>query len=183
MGRSLLSLIFIVSACSKLLDTTGVALQMEAHGIPYAPLMLTLAILAELLGGLAILTGVCARPFAVLLIFYLIPVTYIYHNFWSVPGEMVMAQAIETLKNLAIMGGLFMVAAFGAGPVVVEVEKPSRKVVVLEADDVETTKVTEGNTVVSEATSSDGDFAPIKPGSGSHATVVPPPPDVSAGRH
>ncbi len=57
-----------------------------------------------------------ARFAALALFLYLIPVTLIMHNFFGVGGAERQAQTIHFMKNLAIMGGLLMVTASGAGP-------------------------------------------------------------------
>ena len=49
------------------------------------------------------------------LVLYLIPVSHIFHNFWAFTGAEQQMQMINFLKNLAIMGGLLLVALRGAG--------------------------------------------------------------------
>ena len=46
---------------------------------------------------------------------YLIPVSFYLHNFWVVEGAARMNRQIHFLKNVAIMGGLLILAANGAG--------------------------------------------------------------------
>ena len=46
---------------------------------------------------------------------FLIVITPIFHNFWDVPAAQAQMQQINFMKNIAIMGGMFMVAAFGPG--------------------------------------------------------------------
>jgi len=45
----------------------------------------------------------------------LIPVSFYLHNFWVVEGAARMNRQIHFLKNVAIMGGLLILAANGAG--------------------------------------------------------------------
>jgi putative oxidoreductase len=45
----------------------------------------------------------------------MIPVTLIFHGFWSYAGMDRQIQMINFMKNLAIVGGLFGVIAHGAG--------------------------------------------------------------------
>ena len=47
--------------------------------------------------------------------FYLITVSLIFHNFWAFTDTEQRMQMINFLKNLAIMGGLLLVALRGAG--------------------------------------------------------------------
>lgn len=121
-GRICLSLIFLFGACEKIMNPAGATAMIMAHGLPLAPMFLVFAVIIELLGALALLTGLMARSAALMLILYLIPVTAIMHGFWAVPPMEASTQFIMALKNLAIMGGLFMVAAFGAGPLIIESE-------------------------------------------------------------
>jgi putative oxidoreductase len=114
-GRTLLSLIFVVSAIGKMADWSGTAGYMASKGMVAIPFFLPMAILVEATGGLAMLTGLKARWGALALFLFLIPVTMIFHNFWSLGGGERQMQTIHFMKNLAIMGGLLTVAAFGPG--------------------------------------------------------------------
>jgi putative oxidoreductase len=84
-------------------------------GIPAAPLALGIATVIELLGGLALLLGLYTRVSAAIMFLYLIPVTLIMHNFWSVGPLQMSIQLVNFLKNLAIMGGLAVLAGYGPG--------------------------------------------------------------------
>ena len=115
LGRILLSLIFILSGLGKIGDGSGTAGSMAAKGMVAVPFFLTMAILFELGGGLTVLLGFKALLGAWALVFYLIPVSLIFHNFWAFTGAEQRMQVINFLKNLAIMGGLLLVALRGAG--------------------------------------------------------------------
>jgi len=114
-GRILLSAIFLFSALGKIMDWSGTAHHMEQEGMAMVPVFLAGAIAFELLGGLSVLLGLFARYGVWLLIFFLIPTTLIFHDFWVKEGMERMQQMIHFLKNVALMGGLLMVAAFGPG--------------------------------------------------------------------
>jgi putative oxidoreductase len=116
-GRILLSAIFISSGISKIFNWEGTAGYMQAQGMPLSPLFLLGAIGVEIVGGLSVLVGFFARLGALALFLFLIPTTLIFHAFWAVPEAHQQIQMIMFMKNLAIMGGLLMVVAFGAGPV------------------------------------------------------------------
>jgi len=64
----------------------------------------------EVAGGLSILFGFKARWGALALFMFLIPATLIFHTDFSDPNQIGIF-----LKNLAIMGGLLMVASSGPG--------------------------------------------------------------------
>lgn len=109
LGRALLSYIFIVSGWGKVTGFAGTAGYIASKGMPLPELMTAGAIAVELLGGLALLVGFKPRWAAGAIFLFLIPTTLIFHP----PG--VAAEAISFMKNLAIMGGMAMVVAFGGG--------------------------------------------------------------------
>ena len=45
----------------------------------------------------------------------LMPTTLLFHNFWALDGAEAKTQMVNFMKNLAILGGLAMVFAFGPG--------------------------------------------------------------------
>lgn len=115
LARLLIAPIFLVSAVPKLMDTSATAGHMAAQGIPSPYALAILAGLAELLGGLAILFGFVTRIGALGLFLLMIPVTLIFHPFWNLEGMEAQMQMGNFLKNLAVMGGLALLVANGAG--------------------------------------------------------------------
>ncbi len=113
-GRLLLSAIFISSGYHKITGWEQTGDFMAAKGLLLVPVLLGGAILFEIVGGLSLVVGLKARIGAAMLIVFLIPTTVIFHDFWSYedPQE----QLIHFMKNLAILGGLFQIAAVGPGP-------------------------------------------------------------------
>jgi putative oxidoreductase len=114
-GRLLLSAIFLMAGLGKIMDWSGTVGMMEAHGMPAVQVLLPLAILVELGGGLALLVGFQTRGAAFLLFLFLIPTTLIFHHFWDLQGAERVTQMTNFLKNVAIMGGLLEYTAMGAG--------------------------------------------------------------------
>lgn len=115
LARVGLSLIFLLSGIGKLAQWNGTLTYMEAEGIAGAPFWLALATAIEIAGGLSILVGTYARLGAAALFLFLVPVTLIFHDFWTYTGPERQAQMIHFLKNLAIMGGLLQLLTFGPG--------------------------------------------------------------------
>lgn len=116
-GRLLLSLIFLLSGAMKIFNWSKTAQHMTEQGMPAADVLLFLAIVLELGGGLSILLGCKARLGALALVVFLIPATLIFHDFWTFEGEAVQMQMQHFMKNLAILGGLLTLAAAGPGPI------------------------------------------------------------------
>jgi len=110
LGRLLLAQIFLVAGVEKILEPAGTQAYMASKGMPVTGLFLLAAIAFELGGGLSLLFGFRARWGALALVVFLIPTTLIFHTGFSDPVQQVMF-----MKNLAIMGGLLMITAFGPG--------------------------------------------------------------------
>lgn len=111
-GRLLLATIFLASAFGKLTNFSATAQYMEAHGMPWPSLLCGAAVLVESAGGLALVLGFQSRWAAGGLAAFVAAATAIFH---ATPD-----QRIHLLKNLAIMGGLLEVAAFGPGTLSLE---------------------------------------------------------------
>ncbi len=115
-ARILMSQIFLISGVMKILNPSGTADEMAAHGMFWIPFFLVAATVVELAGGLSLLVGYQARLGALALFLYLIPVTLTFHTFWTYPPDQQRVQMLFFVHNLALMGGLLYVAAFGPGP-------------------------------------------------------------------
>ena len=114
-GRLLISAIFIFSGLGKLAAHAAMVGFAASKGLPAADLAIWLAAAVEIFGGLAILLGFQTRIAAWVVFLYLIPVSLVFHNFWALQGMERMDNQVHLFKNVAIMGGLLFVAAFGAG--------------------------------------------------------------------
>ena len=122
-GRILLSVIFLLSGVNKLFSFgmyTGWAA--GAH-IPLPTVAIAVAAVIEILGGLAILAGFQTRAAAWIVFLYLIPTTFFFHNFWAMDGMRRIDNQVHFLKNVAIMGGLLILAANGAGGMSVDANR------------------------------------------------------------
>jgi putative oxidoreductase len=120
LGRLLISMIFILAGFGKFMDYSATAEYMASKGMSLVPVFLVAAALIEIIGGLAVLFGVKTRWGAALLLFFLIPTTLIFHDFWNFEDANRQVQMIEFLKNLAIMGGLLYVLCHGAGRISID---------------------------------------------------------------
>ena len=114
-GRILLGLIFVLSGFAKISGFDGTAGYIASKGLPLPQLVAALTIVVELGGGLALMAGLYTRQAVVALAGFTLLAGVIFHNFWAVPQAEQMAQQINFMKNLAIAGGMLVVAAFGPG--------------------------------------------------------------------
>ena len=114
-GRILMSVIFLISGFFKVGGYTQMVGYATAVHLPMPGVVIAVAAAVELGCGLAILAGFKTRFAAWLLFLYLLPVTYVFHNFWAVQGQEQQMQMVNFLKNVAIMGGLLVLSVNGAG--------------------------------------------------------------------
>jgi putative oxidoreductase len=115
-GRILMAAIFVMSGWGKITGFAATAAYMASKGMLFPELLLAGAIAVELVGGILLIFGWQTRWAALAIFLFLIPTTLVFHNFWAVDAAQVQAQTIQFMKNLAIMGGMLYVMAFGAGP-------------------------------------------------------------------
>lgn len=134
LGRILLSCIFIVAGLSKVLNwESNISFIVETcakghlifNSTPidmllslisnHATVSLALATFCELFGGALVLLGLFTRFGAFLLIVFLIPTTIIFHPFWALAPVQAEIELSAFMKNIAILGGLMVVLAFGSG--------------------------------------------------------------------
>jgi putative oxidoreductase len=110
-GRILIALIFLLAGISKLgAGYDGTQAYMESVGLP--GMLLPFVIALELAGGLALAAGFFTRYSAwALAIFSVIAAALFHANFAD------QMQTILFMKNLAMAGGLMILAAYGAGTI------------------------------------------------------------------
>ncbi len=104
-ARVLLCLVFVNAVIGKLTGFAGVAGAIAAKGLPVAPVLLVAAMALMAVGSALVISGWKARLGVELLLVFLIPTTLIFHG--DVADRM---ERIQLFKNLAIIGGLLLVA-------------------------------------------------------------------------
>jgi len=114
-GRILLGSIFVLSGFQKLMGFSGLITQIAGKGLPMPEVLAVLTVAIELGAGLLLVIGWKARWAAFLIFLFIIPVSLTYHNFWAMEGAQAAMNKIQFLKNVSIMGGMLLVAAFGPG--------------------------------------------------------------------
>jgi uncharacterized membrane protein YphA (DoxX/SURF4 family) len=113
-NESEIMMIDVLSEWQSYLSFSESGQQFFSSLILFAPLLLFIVGALEIVGGLLLLLGIREKLGAFLLIVMLIPTTILFHQFWFVDPSEVQLQQIMFLKNLAILGGLFLVLLFGA---------------------------------------------------------------------
>jgi putative oxidoreductase len=69
----------------------------------------------EVLCGIMVLIGFKTRFAAVVLILYVIALTVIGHDFWTMEGAVQVANDAQALENLSIIGALLLIVGVGSG--------------------------------------------------------------------
>ena len=130
-GRILFSVLFIVSGASKLFDIAGTAegiaskvvipsalmgltTQLEGlTGMPTAHMLAIAVGVIELVCGVFIALNLGARFFSWVLAVFIVVATFYYHDFWDQTGPEAKNNLIHALKNLSLVGALFIIAGIG----------------------------------------------------------------------
>jgi putative oxidoreductase len=114
-GRVLLVALFIKSGAEKLIDPSGLTGMLSQKAFPMPMLAAYLAGAVELALGIIVAVGWQTRLAAFGLIAFTIVATLLAHNYWDMTGPARRANETAFWKNLAIVGGLLMLIATGAG--------------------------------------------------------------------
>ena len=115
LGRILLALLFLVAGVRKLMAVSGSTAYLAKLGFPMPEVMVWVAIVVEIGGALLLILGWQARKAAWLLTLFTLIATFAAHRFWEFEAAQYANQMNHFLKNLSVVGGLLLIAAFGAG--------------------------------------------------------------------
>jgi len=137
-GRVLFAALFIYSGATKLFGIQATADAIAAKVVipaviaPYTAQLETatgmqlpqlLAIVAgafEIVAGLMIALNFGVRFFGSLMIIFVLIVTFYFHDFWNQAPPDNGKTLVDALKNLSIIGALFMLVGYGRGPRIAE---------------------------------------------------------------
>jgi len=115
-ARIFIALIFFFEAYDTVLFFNKTKETMTSHGIHWnQDLLLYGMIFILVVGGVLVLIGYRSSLGAVMLLMYMVPLTFILHSWWNDPVEMQREQSILFMKNVAIIGGLLLVFVNGSG--------------------------------------------------------------------
>jgi putative oxidoreductase len=115
-GRILLAFLFVQGGYNKLFGgTAGTVATMTNHGIPFPSVLVWGAIVVELGIGLCLMAGLLARFAALILAAYTLALALIFHAYWLAPAAEARFDRIIFYNHLAIIGGMLVVVALGAG--------------------------------------------------------------------
>ena len=130
-GRILFAVLFIYTGATKFFAIQATADFIATKVVvpdviaPYtkqveaATAMTTPQLLAIALGGLEVIAGLMialnfgARFFAMLMIIYMVASTVLFYDFWNQAAPDNAKMLVDALKNLSIIGALFMIMGYG----------------------------------------------------------------------
>jgi putative oxidoreductase len=115
-GRLFFALMFLPAGLGKLTGFAGSVAYTASGGMPMPEVATALALIVEIGGSLALIFGFGTRWVALTLSLFTLVASFFYHKYWAVPADQVMVTQLLFFKNMAIVGGLLTLAAWGAGP-------------------------------------------------------------------
>jgi putative oxidoreductase len=102
-GRVLLAALFLPAGIGKLTGFAGTVGYIASVGLPLPAVGAVLALVVEIVGGIALIAGFGTRIAALVLAAFTLVASFFFHAFWAVPADQ------------AVVGGLLALAANGAG--------------------------------------------------------------------
>jgi putative oxidoreductase len=119
-GRAFIALLFLPEGFHQISAFAGTVRYISSAGVPLPEAAAAVSILVHVGFGLLLLVGWQARWAALGLAAFTLVITFIFHNFWAVPEAQATLQRMMFFKNLAIVGGLLGIAAWGPGALSVD---------------------------------------------------------------
>jgi uncharacterized membrane protein YphA (DoxX/SURF4 family) len=111
-GRIILGGYFIYNGVNHFIGFGMMTQYAKMKGVPFPAIAQGMTGLMLLLGGLSIVFGIYPTVGIVLLVAFLVPVSLMMHDFWKVEDpQLRMADKINFMKNMALLGALLMLFA------------------------------------------------------------------------
>ncbi len=108
-GRIIVGLYFAFNGMNHFSNLNMMTGYAQSKGVPSPRLAVIVTGLLLLLGGLSLLTGYQSDVGIILLLIFLLPTTFMMHNFWKVEDQqMKMMEMVNFMKNFALIGSLLM---------------------------------------------------------------------------
>ncbi len=99
-----------------------------SQGVPIANILVPVSGIIAIVGGLSILLGFHGKVGAWLRVLFLVPVTFMMHNFWAVKDPMMpQFQTAMFLKNISMLGAALFFTQVGTGPLSLDSRRVSAR--------------------------------------------------------
>lgn len=111
-GRIIVGFFWLMNAYNHFAQAKMMVPYAKSKGVPAAGFMVPATGLLLVAGGLSILTGLYPTLGALALVLFLLPVSFMMHNFWALQDpQMKMLEMVNFMKNLALLGFSLMTLA------------------------------------------------------------------------
>lgn len=111
-GRIIVGFFWLMNAYNHFAQAKMMVPYAQSKGVPMAGFMVPASGLLLVAGGLSILTGLYPTLGVLALVIFLMPVTFMMHNFWTVQDpQMKMGEMVNFMKNMALLGFSLMILA------------------------------------------------------------------------
>ncbi len=125
-GRILYAMIFVIFGLFHFTNLQGMSQYAASQGIPAPTVMTIVTGILLVVGGVSVLLGYKAQLGAWLLVIFLVPTSFLMHNFWAIDDPMQASnQMAHFMKNLSMAGAALLITYFGSGPLSLDKEEAS----------------------------------------------------------
>jgi putative oxidoreductase len=114
-GRLLVAALFLPAGIGKILGFAGTVGYIASSGLPFPTLSAIVAIIVEIVGSLSLIAGYGTRYTAPVMALFTLVASFFFHAYWAVPAEQQFVTQLLFTKNIAVAGGLLVIAALGTG--------------------------------------------------------------------
>ncbi len=126
LGRLLIVALFLPAGLGKIAGFEGTLGYFASLGIPVPTFALAATIVIEVLGSVALLIGFQTRLVAGIMAIFTLVAAVTGHAYWAAPVDQAFIAQLLFFKNIAVMGGLLVLASAGAGGFSVDGLKDSK---------------------------------------------------------
>lgn len=119
-GRFLIVVLFLPAGISKLTGFDGTVGYFSSIGIAMPAIAVVATIVVEVIGSLLLLVGYKTRMVAFGLAIFTLVASITGHAYWATPSEHAYVAQLLFFKNIAVIGGLLVLASAGAGSISVD---------------------------------------------------------------
>lgn len=114
-GRLLLAALFLPAGIGKITGFAGTVGYIASAGLPLPTVGALVAIVVEVVGSAALIAGYGTRLAAFVLALFTLMASFFFHAYWAVPADQQFVTQLLFFKNIAVVGGLLTLSAWGAG--------------------------------------------------------------------
>ncbi len=107
-GRLIVGSYYVMGGANHFINWDMLTNYAKSKNVPLAKWAVLFSGLLLLLGGASILTGVLSQIGILCIAAFFLGVTFKMHDFWNAPKEEQMAQKINFMKNMALLGSALM---------------------------------------------------------------------------